>query len=699
MSLTAPPTEKAASAGKSTYRHDLDGLRGVAIALVVIYHVFVGRVSGGVDVFLLLSGYFFLGSQLRYASRPDASLNPWQPVWRVMRRLIPSLTVVLGATVLAVYTLTPQLLSANFFAQVRGATTYTLNNTLIEQGQAYSAASQSTSPLQHLWSMSVQGQFYVVAITFGLLMAALVRSKVVKTSHVRRVAGPILIVVTIASFAYANRFGLIGTPDSYYSLFSRAWELTLGAVLALYAPGLRIPQKIAGPMATVGLIMLAITGMVIADTFAFPGVAALLPIGGAMLIILAGGQGVTGRALASGRARWLGSIAYALYLWHWPLLILTTVMLDRSHLSILQGIGVIVVSLILADLTHRFIEEPLKQHAKRPGRDDYPMTEAHKTLTTVQGRARALAGFAVAAGLVGLYVTPSTWDNKVAAATDTPPQGEEYPGAAALSGTEVPKAEPKPPPAMVSDSMSLAGKARCMILMDAPSDAMPDSNNCVFGDTKASKTVVLVGGSHAEIYSDVLDQLGKEHGFKLVPLLRQACPIIIGDNYGVVHGCPEWSELAVSTIESMHPDLVISNSTRPTDTDGHGPDIVPEGYSAFWDRLKASNIKFIGLRDNPWMFDSQGKKFEPGECLASKKGNCDMPRDHFYAQTDPADSYISKYKNAQFVDTSSWYCTDKTCPSLIGNVVVYRDDNHISPAYVSTLGPLMWPHIQKQLGR
>ena len=77
------------------YRYDLDGLRGIAIALVVLYHVFVGRVSGGVDVFLLLSGYFFLGSQLRYAARPNASLNPWWPIWRTLRRLVPSLVLVI----------------------------------------------------------------------------------------------------------------------------------------------------------------------------------------------------------------------------------------------------------------------------------------------------------------------------------------------------------------------------------------------------------------------------------------------------------------------------------------------------------------------------------------------------------------------------------------------------------------------------
>ena len=100
------------------YRYDLDGLRGIAIALVVFYHVFVGRVSGGVDVFLLLSGYFFLGSQLRYAAKPNASLNPWWPIWRTLRRLLPSLVLVIGATALLVYFVTPQLMRTEFAQQI-----------------------------------------------------------------------------------------------------------------------------------------------------------------------------------------------------------------------------------------------------------------------------------------------------------------------------------------------------------------------------------------------------------------------------------------------------------------------------------------------------------------------------------------------------------------------------------------------------
>ena len=227
------------SLNKPSYRYDLDGLRGLAIALVVFFHVFIGRVSGGVDVFLLLSGYFFLGSQLRYAARDDASLNPWWPMWRTIRRLVPALALVIGVTVVLVLIATPWLMNIEFAQQISASLLYYQNWELTRQEAAYAAAAPEISPLQHLWSMSVQGQFYLAAIAFALLLAALLRSR---REHITRVAGPILIVITIVSFAYASRFGVYGTPANYYSTFSRLWELSLGAAASPCRVGLPTSQ-------------------------------------------------------------------------------------------------------------------------------------------------------------------------------------------------------------------------------------------------------------------------------------------------------------------------------------------------------------------------------------------------------------------------------------------------------------------------
>ena len=357
MSTTTAPRS-------STYRPELDGLRGIAIGLVVLFHVFVGRVSGGVDVFLLLSGYFFLGSQLRYAARRNASLNPWWPLWRTVRRLFPALAVVLVATVGLAWWLTPQLITPELTAQLNASLLYYLNWELIDQQAAYAAASADTSPLQHLWSMSVQGQFYLFAIVFALFFAWLVSRRGWNSHRVRRLAGPILILLTVLSFAWACRHGFVGTPASYYSTFSRLWELTLGAVLVLYLPYLNLPRRLAGPATGLGLALIAVTGLIIPTSLAFPGPAALIPISGAVLIIAGGGHGRTAKLMASKPAIWLGDVAYSLYLWHWPLLIILTTATGNETPPFWLGVLVVAFSLVLADVTHRFVETPLRQHRR-----------------------------------------------------------------------------------------------------------------------------------------------------------------------------------------------------------------------------------------------------------------------------------------------------------------------------------------------
>lgn len=295
----------AATIPRTSYRHDVDGLRGIAIALVVIFHIFVGRVSGGVDVFLLLSGYFFLGSQLRYAGRDNATLNPLWPIWRTIRRLAPALLVTLGATAALVKLLVPTLETSELYKQFTASVLYYQNWELTRQDLDYAAASADTSPLQHLWSMAVQGQFYAAGIAFALLLGGVwrwIRSRrkdkmdadptldlnLNGQRFMYKVAGPILVIVTIASFAYAARFGLVGTPLNYYSTFSRAWELTLGGVLAIYFTRLHVGRTLGFILVLLGLAAIFATGFVITETTAFPGPLTLLPLGGAALVIIGG---------------------------------------------------------------------------------------------------------------------------------------------------------------------------------------------------------------------------------------------------------------------------------------------------------------------------------------------------------------------------------------------------------------------------
>lgn len=687
------------------YRYDLDGLRGIAIALVVLYHVFIGRVSGGVDVFLLLSGYFFLGSQLRYAARPNASLNPWWPIWRTLRRLVPSLVLVIGVSYVLVRVFTPKLMNTELTKQITATVFYYQNWELARQNADYAAASATTSPLQHMWSMAVQGQFYLMGIFFALGLAAFMRLRPKKSGlkaqrfpSVNSIAGPILLVITVASFAYASRDGLYGTPENYYSTWSRAWELTLGAVLVIYGSRLKMPQHLSNVATALGLAALAGTGMLIADSLAFPGPLSLLPIGGAVLIIIGSG-GSFSRVLTVRPSRWLGDIAYPLYLWHWPLLIISTAALGYETPPWWLGAIIIAVSLGLADVTHRFVEKPLRQHRKRPLADDLPVHRGLADLRTRTGALRGVGGVVVAACTVALVAVQPLWQRSLQEANQEILDPQLYPGATTFVENITPpeNVEIKPDPILARGIQPPVADNWCFIPEQEPSDYFIETQKdgvtpCVFGDVNSDVEVYLVGGSHAEQYSSALDHLGREMGFKLVPLTRVGCPIELGDELSVKPSCAEWSKEVVKRIIDADPALVVSNSTRPGQALGHGPDAVPPGYQAFWDELAKHDIPFLGFRDNPWGFDEHGNGRQFDECYVATQDSlgCGIRFEEVYAPYDPGAEVLSQYKNMLAVDTSKWFCdANGDCPVIIGNIMVYRDMHHFTTAFADSAIPLI----------
>jgi len=682
-----------------SYRYDLDGLRGIAIAFVVLFHVFVGRVSGGVDVFLLLSGYFFLGSQLRYAARDNAAPSPWWPIWRTIRRLLPALVLVLGSTALAIRLLTPELQRMDLAWQFVASLGYVQNWELAAQSAAYDTASALVSPLQHLWSMAVQGQFYLLAIALAMLIIWARRAGV----DLRRAVTPFLVLATVASFGYALWLQQIDQPLNYYSTWSRMWQLTLGGLLALHGGKLQLPPWLRVTATWVGLAMVLSTGFLFDGALQFPGVAALYPIGGAVLVILGGGHSRLSVVLSSGFMRWLGDIAYPLYLWHWPLLIITTAYLSRQTPTVLVGVGVVAVSLVLADLTHRLVERPLRQQAKRPLAGENRLAEAKAGLADhVAPRVRAVGAVLVAAVVATLLAVPAIWQARIDDLGDELLDARLYPGARALLGERVPVvADYQPDASVLPELYPPAWANGCMsVFGDDPSVLPVDEvgEGCIFGDPAAETEVYLIGGSHAEQWMTPLDILGQEHGFRIVPLVRQSCPAFAEERDGVFsEECQEFNEQVMERLDEVRPDLVISNSTRPMLELDRFIDEVPRSYPTLWDFLEERSIPFVGLRDNPWFLESDGSGFMVSWCVAETGDNegCGMLREHAYAPVDPSARSLNSRPDMKAVDTADWFCPGDICPGVIGNLYVYRDGNHFSNAYGETLAPLLWREIRE----
>lgn len=334
---------------KAFYRYDLDGLRGIAIFLVAVFHVWFGRVSGGVDVFLTLSGFFYGSKLLRTATTQGASLNPVPVVKRLVRRLLPALILVLAACAVLTVLVQPETRWETFAEQSLASLGYYQNWELANTAADYLAASESVSPLQHLWSMSVQGQFYVGFLALVYLLAVLLRKPLGR--YIRTVLIVVIAVLSAASFGYAIYAHLDFQSIAYYNTFARAWELLLGVLVGALVAGTRWPRWLRQLLSFVAVVAILSCGALINGVREFPGPLALVPVVATLLLILSAAnlpadarQPVANRFLATRPLVELGALAYSLYLWHWPLLVYWLVYTGEARVTVAEGAAILGIS-------------------------------------------------------------------------------------------------------------------------------------------------------------------------------------------------------------------------------------------------------------------------------------------------------------------------------------------------------------------
>ena len=727
------------------HRTDIDGLRGLAIALVVVFHVFVGRVSAGVDVFLLLGGIFFFAPQIRNALNP-VGLTVIQSFLRILRRLYPALiTVVAVATVVGAY----------IFGRVRwtelgedatASLLYVQNLHLTNLGQDYSAINRDVSIYQHIWSMSVQLQIYV-----GSLLVIAIIGGIALLSGPRRAKRPasvalhwLLVAATLGSFFYAAWLGGENQGANYYSPISRFWEIGLGGLFGIWLLGRTMPAVWTRLRVWAGLLGAALiicTGLFLEGADQFPGPWTLVPLLGAMLVVLAGNPvadadapratGVT-TMLETRPFQFLGRIAYSLYLWHWPLLVLATYQLSQAPGSggeaadpsggsggdsdaagalggitatlgtgegIIVGTAVVAASCVLAWLTYRFVETPLRQAAK-PERS-WVLSPSYLQKSARHGGVLKIgATTLIVAATVGVLAfgpaTERTGDEVPTTAADVDP--EKYPGPAAfLDDAPVPDEKVQPDPTidegeMVADTQPdgcFAGFAEPNLILSEQFNS--SDTPCEYGDTNSDRTMYLVGGSHSEHFLPGLEEVAKQEGIKIVPILKMGC--VLGMNLPHLSGepypeCAEWNQNAQDYIFANPPtDGVFMPVTRPTEIQGDGPDVVPPEYVDMVSRLSEAGIHTWGMRDTPWHMAGPGVQGNARLCLAEGfEGDCGAEELASLAPENPA---LEAYEGLDWtpMEVTSAMCRDGRCPAAVGNVLVYRDGQHFSSLFSSMLGP------------
>lgn len=733
--MTATPTVDKRNASVPadsvpTYRTDLDGLRGLAIVLVACFHIWFGRVSGGVDVFLTLSGYFFIGSLLRHTivSQDDratlwTTVNPVKRLTRLARRLLPALVAILIVISLGTLLIFPQTRWLATGREVIASLFYYQNWFLAFNSQDYTAASSANSPLQHLWSMSVQGQFFVVTMLTALAFAGAIKllaqtcsKKFADPTVIRVLVGGAILGVAAVSFYWAHMRMGVNQQFNYYDTISRAWEPLAGGLLAVWMPKWRVPNAIRNLVSITALVLIVTCGWWIVGVEQYPGPWALVPVLSTVAIIWAGGTahqvGTTverpavNNALAARRMVWLGSISYALYLWHWPLLIFYLTWSDKNHASIVEGSVLIAVSIALAWLTKRYIEEPLRAprsvsiHKDNPPHKGSPTRHHQATHAAAVNPWRVrLLGYSTVVGSILLVsaivmtVGFKAWEyhatHMKVDTTNLDPR--VYPGAhALLDGVPVPHVDPQPSPLAVGNDLPVTSfNGHISDFEDG------DVHIGEYGDLFATKTIALAGGSHAEMWITALDILGKQNHFKVRTYLKMGCPLTAEaqpKQSGVPYPqCREWVDKVMPMIIADRPDAVFTNSTRPRDN--NPGDWVPDDYLPIFDQFAQAGIPVLGMRDSPWPHNGGGAINTP-DCLSkSSNKDCSATRASGLSPTDPTLDIVPKFPNVHPIDLSDGICDPTTCPAVVGNIIVYKDWHHLSATYIRSL----IPELQRQM--
>ncbi|MFN8168654.1 MAG: acyltransferase family protein [Candidatus Nanopelagicales bacterium] len=689
----APPRVEQSPA---SFRADVEGLRAVAILVVVLFHAGIGALPGGfvgVDVFFVLSGFLITGLIVR-EMQSTGTVSVARFYGRRAKRLLPATALVL-AVVAAVSTVLVSVVDRGSVGlDVVAAATYVANWRFGLGAVDYFAAG-IPSPVLHFWSLAVEEQFYLVWPWLLLLVTRGARR------HGRSLTPALLVglaVVAVPSLWWSSVQTESSPGWAYFSTFTRAWELAVGGALVMVLPMLaRMPRVVAALLGWVGAVAVVWSVLTYSEAMAFPGTAALVPVLGTAALVAAGSRlpdAGASRLLSHPLLVRVGGVSYSWYLWHWPLLVFAAILVG-GELSWWQALPVVAVSYVVAVVTRRVVEEPF--HHSR-------------VLSLYPDRALRLGAVCTAVGIVaGLALAVPA-----ALADRSPVDADAAPGAAALAVQAKPDvfataspAAPAPAPGFVPavtklrDDLPPTYADGCHQRYDGT--AVPE---CVYGDPKGDRTVVLFGDSHAATWFPALRTLAQQQGWRLVSLTKNACPVAATRVYAEVldrsyRECATWRAAAMLRIAQEKPDLVVTAGRTDYQVMRSGTRLgADESVQPFtnaltraYRQLDAVAGSVVALRDNPML------TVDPVECLARNLDDpsaCTRRLDQTVPEPD-VEQRAAEAGGATFLDTRPVFCPDGTCPAVIGGVAVYRDVQHIGATYSRTLAPFLAPVLEQQL--
>jgi peptidoglycan/LPS O-acetylase OafA/YrhL len=706
------------------FRPDIEGLRALAVVAVVLFHARLLGVHGGfvgVDVFFVVSGYLItrliLGEMVRTGRLSLAGF--WA---RRARRLLAASALVVAATALGSHLLLPPLTQRAVVTDVVGAATFTVNFVFASRLGSYFGAQlgrSTPSPLLHFWSLAVEEQFYLCWPPLLVLLAR-------RPRQYRRLLLAVIATVAVAGFVLAAWMTPRSPTWAFFLLPTRMGELLAGALLAVLGTQLRrIPAAVRAAAAWAGLAVIVAVCFRFDETTPWPGTAVLVPVLATMAVIAGRTHRVpcsAGRFLGVGALQWIGRRSYAIYLWHWPVLVLAEA--QRGPLGVVQRLACIAVAVGLATLSWRFLENPVHHSrwlATAPARGlafgaamVLVMLSAGwalaRSIPELDGGTVAAAPVLRAAPMTEVAAQPASPPPTAPAAT-TPTVASAAP-AASPPTTAAPLVLPDAPTGELATLVASMQQALATAANPAPvpsnlrpslgaarSRALPYTKGCVnvgrnprlqpcdFGTPGAPKTILLYGDSHAVQWFEPLNAIALQRGYRLVVLAKGGCPMTdVPVRTPVLRAtCPPYRDGVIAWIEENRPDVVVvsqSYTQYPDDAAAWAA-----GADRTLARLAAVAPHLAVIGDNP------SSRVDPPACLSGHMGDasaCATSRaDAARPDRVSGEFAAARAHGATFVDTTDWFCTATTCPVVIGDLLVLRDDTHLTPPMAEFLTPLV----------
>lgn len=687
----------------SRFRPDIDGLRAVAVVLVVAYHAGLGGFSGGyvgVDVFFVISGFLITRNLLGEIDETGRVDLPrfWA---RRLRRLIPALALMLGVTLVIGFLVLETNAMVDLIDDTRAAAFQVSNFDFANDATTYFRQDSAPSPLLHTWSLGVEEQFYLVW-PLALAAVALAGSRGSaqasdSAGRTRRMLIAVLVIATATSLVLSLALTTSGSPWAFYGLPSRIWEFGIAGLLAVAIDSLpQLNRSVSAGLAATGLALIGAATVTFSDFDPYPGWRAAVPVVGTVLCIVAGhsaeendSPNPVARLLGLGPVQWVGRISYSWYLWHWPAMVLYVTWrgYDSSRTRSVSGFA----SIVVAAAAHHLWENRFRHQPK---------------LVASHG---ASAGVAVAMSLAVLGGTAA-----MGQATAPGDAQEARRRIAADPAVWVEPAElAASPDAAIEDQLTAAlDLFRTRVEFQCPdvrSIKSPAGDQfCPGGEPNGDRSLLVIGDSHAGQWHRVFERVASQSGLTLYYRQHSGCSPyrleIRAPRHDAARGefCREMHEGNLRLLDHLEPDAVIIATLTGTLVDADDPDAFAESWRMGVDHFRAE-LAERGIAHGV-ILDEPVRPRTPTECLASAQdflSDCAHERHQLLATGSGAllevERAIYEASDIAHLDMTDQVCHSATCPPVIDGQLVYVDRHHLTDAFAVTLASEVTDLVERTL--